>query len=441
MENLQSQDVEQALLGTFLVFNKSITRAIEAGLIRDYFYLDNHAIIFDVISELGNKGVLTDVIAVQERLKELNEYNRIGGIEYLEALTAVGATQSTINHNVDILEGKHQIRRIMKITGDIQDAVKHGGVDPNELLEQAEREILQVSRSRRTGAFESLKDSVPEVLENIRVKSEAGTSVTGLRTGFNDLDYLTGGLKQGELIILGARPAVGKSAFAVNLAVNATAINKVPTAIFSLEMPTSQLIERMLASQGDIDGTKLRDGNLRGDDDWNKLYKAGTDLQAYDIYIDDNSSLKMSEVFAKCRKLKSDKGLGLIVIDYLQLMTGSSKRDNRQNEVAEISRQLKVLARELEVPVIALSQLSRGLESRDDQKPRLSDLRESGAIEQDADIVAFLYREAYHNNDEAQTDSEQTDILVAKNRSGSLGTVSLMFKKSRSKFYPMVRSH
>lgn len=430
----QSIDVEIGLLGTFLVFNNSIQQALEQGLVEESFLDKRNQIMFNTIKELHNENKITDVTTVIEKLKETKKLNDVGGIEYITQLSADSGTRSAIDNHVGILEDKRMLRQLLEISNNLNYNILKSGTPTDQLMDMAEKEILEITRSRRTTEFSHAVDIVPRLLKEIEHKSEIGTGVTGLKTGFSDLDRVTGGLQKGDLIIIGARPSVGKTAFALNLGKNMAEENKLPIAIFSLEMPENVLMQRMISAQGGIAGNKLRDGRIKTNDEWNKLYETANYIKSLPIVIDDSSTLKMSEVFSKCRKLKNEHGLGAVIIDYLQLITASGKHGSRQEAVSQISRELKALARELEVPVIALSQLSRGVEHRDDKRPTLADLRESGAIEQDADIVSFLYREEYHDGEE-ESNIQETDIIIRKHRNGALGTINLMFEKSTNKFY------
>ena len=317
--------------------------------------------------------------------------------------------------------------------------------DLDEVMDKAEREILNVTRSRRATDFKSSRDVVSNVMQELMKLRSMEGHITGVKTGYTDLDRVTNGFQRGDLIILAARPAMGKTAFALNLALNASFYNSGAIAIFSLEMPAEALMKRILSAKSAVESSKLRSGNIR-DDEFNKLNEAANELMATKLFVDDSSNVKISEVFSKCRKLRSEHGLDLVVIDYLQLISGSgrSSGDNRQQEISEISRSLKGLAREMECPVIALSQLSRSVETRPDKHPMLSDLRESGAIEQDADIVMFLYRDEYYNKDEnSQEDAETTnttDVDIAKHRNGATGRIQLAFQKNISAFYNIAHS-
>ena len=429
----QSFETEQGLLGTFFVYTDSIKTATEKGLNEDSFLDKKNKIIFNAMKELKNKNARTDVITVMEQLKDSKQLEQVGGITYLTDLTGVGGTKSNIDDFVNILEEKRMLRRLLDVSNSLNYDILKSSTPADQLMDKAEKEILDITRSRRTSEFSYIDDIIPRLLEEIRVKSEKGTGITGLETGFADLDRITGGFQNGDLIILAARPSLGKSAFALNLAKNMAQLNNQYSVIFSLEMPENQLVQRMISAHGDIAGDKLRDGRINGNTQWNELNTTAHEIQQLPIIIDDSSTLTMSEIFSKCRKIKNEKGLGVVIIDYLQLLSSTQRGRSREQEVAEIARDLKELARELNVPVIALSQLSRRVEQREEKRPILSDLRESGAIEQDADIVAFLHREEYY--DEEETNIQVMEVILRKHRNGALGTVKLLFKKSSNAFY------
>lgn len=429
-----SIDAEQAILGAMLVYPNAVRASIEYGLLKEHFFLDSHQIIYEVMKDITENNKVVDHILLVTRIQDLNLVNSIGGLDYIHQLVATATTSATIQHYVEDVIDKYKLRELILLAEKIvaDGYTRQGEVDL--LMDEAEKNILDVTRSRRSSEFKDSKSVVESVLESIRIKSETGTGITGMGTGYVDLDRITSGFQRGDLIILAARPSVGKTALALNLGTHMSIINKLPTAIFSLEMPAEQLMSRILTFSSGVSGTKLRDGTIKSNDDWNKLYEAANRIKEAPIYIDDSPSLKISEIFSKCRKLKAEHDLGVIIIDYLQLMDSGSNSENRQQAVSEISRAFKGLARELDVPVIALSQLSRSVETRQDKRPMLSDLRESGAIEQDADIVMFLYREEYHSGEE-ESDKQQTDVIIAKHRNGSLATVPLVFEKNINAFH------
>ncbi|MFQ7539639.1 MAG: replicative DNA helicase, partial [Clostridium sp.] len=350
--------------------------------------------------------------------------------------TAISSANSV--YYIEMIKSRAHLRRLIEAAEQIAEDGFDTANDLDEIMDKAERDILNVTRSRRATDFKSSREVVSNVMQELIRLRSSDNRVTGIKTGYTDLDRMTNGFQRGDLIILAARPAMGKTAFALNLALNASFYNPGAIAIFSLEMPAEALMKRILSAKSAVESNKLRSGAIL-DEEFSKLNEAANELMASKLFVDDSSNIKISEVFSKCRKLKSEHGLDLVVIDYLQLISGSGKSgDNRQQEISEISRSLKGLAREMECPVIALSQLSRSVETRPDKHPMLSDLRESGAIEQDADIVMFLYRDAYYaKDDEAEQDNptDQTDLDIAKHRNGATGKVELAFQKSISAFF------
>lgn len=435
----QSIETEQAILGAILIYPNSVQACSEYGLLVEHFFLAAHQHIYSIMMDVYEDNKPVDSTILITKLKDLNLLNTVGGVEYITQLTDTATTPAVLKHYVEIVIDKFTMRELITAVDLIGNRAFNEPGAVEEIMDDAERKILNITRSRRSADFQASKDVVERVLENIKIKSESGTGITGMQTGYTDLDKITSGFQRGDLIILAARPSVGKTAFALNLGTQMAMYSNLPTAIFSLEMPSEQLMQRVLTFQSEIEGNKLRDGTLRGDAEWNKLYEAASQIKETKIYIDDSPSLKISEIFSKCRKLKAEHDLGVIIIDYLQLMDSGSGAENRQQAVSEISRAFKGLARELDVPVIALSQLSRSVETRQDKRPMLSDLRESGAIEQDADIVMFLYREDYHSN-EVESDRQDTDVIIAKHRNGSLGTVTLVFNKLINKFHNRAHS-
>lgn len=432
-----SIDAEHAILGALILYPGAINTALEYGLLAEHFFLPAHQDIYQTMNDLALRGITIDGTILIDKLKDSNLLNSIGGIDYIIQLTDTATTISTLKHYVEIIIDKFKLRQLIEIMTDLtSDAFNNQG-EVDDVMDKAEKLILDVTRSRRSSDFREAREVVETVLEGIKVKSESGTGITGMKTGYKDLDRITSGFQRGDLIILAARPSVGKTAFALNLATNMAMYNNLPSAIFSLEMPAEQLMSRILTFESEVAGTKLRDGTLKTDKDWNALYEAASRVKEAKIYIDDSPSLRISEIFSKCRKLKAEHNLGVIIIDYLQLMDSGKNAENRQQAVSEISRAFKGLARELDVPVLALSQLSRGVETRQDKRPMLSDLRESGAIEQDADIVMFLYREDYHNMEE-ESDKQDTDVIIAKHRNGSLANITLVFDKTINKFFSRV---
>ncbi len=433
-----SIDTERALLGTMLVYEKSTRTAIEEGLTIQDFYLDAHRKIFSVVDTIHQEGKLVDVMTVSTKLNDLGQLALVGGMDYIVQLSDSSVTSASTKHYVNVLQDKTYLRKLIETAEEITQDSFDGSYKVEELLDSAEKRILDVTRSRRTSDFRSSEEVINSVIDNIYKMRNQKSRITGVKTGYSVLDNLTAGLQRGDLIILAARPSMGKTAFALNVGLNVAHFNtNEAVALFSLEMPAEQLMSRMIAKKSQIGGSVLKNGQLNNEE-MARLMEASTEMQGMKIFIDDSATIRMSEIFSKCRKLKAEHGLCLIVIDYIQLITGSGKSgDNRQQEVSEISRSLKGLARELEVPVIALSQLSRAVETRSEKVPMMSDLRESGSIEQDADIVMFLYREAYYKKDEnkEEPDEQGVQLIVAKHRNGATSSIDLHFKKSISGFY------
>ena len=434
-----SIDAEQAILGAMLIYPNAVKATVEYGLEADQFFLDAHKRIYRIMRDVHEDNRSLDPTILITKLQDAQLLNSVGGAEYILELTDTATTSASIKHYVEIIQDKYKMRELISITEKINAKAFSNPGEIDSIMDEAEKGILDVTRSRRSGDFRAANEIVAAVLDNIKRKSESGTGITGMKTGYTGLDRVTSGFQRGDLIVLAARPSVGKTAFALNLGTNMALLNDLPTAIFSLEMPAEQLMQRILTFKSEIAGNKLRDGTIRTNAEWNSLFEAANTVKEAKIFIDDSTMLKVSEIFSKCRKLKAEHDLGVIIIDYLQLMDSGSSAENRQQAVSEISRAFKALARELDVPVIALSQLSRAVEQRTDKRPMLSDLRESGAIEQDADIVMFLYREDYHSN-ESEEDNQETDVIISKHRNGSLATITLMFKKSINAFYTIAQS-
>lgn len=427
----QNIEAEQAVLGAIFIEPESLTTAAEILLPED-FYRSSHQQIFSVMLKLNDLGKAVDVVTVSEELASSGKLENIGGISYLMELANAVPTAANIEYYAKIVEEKSLLRRLIRTATDI---AKEGYTREDEvdtLLTEAERKILEVANRKNTGDFQNIRDVLVKTYDHIEQLHNRKGEITGIPTGFHELDRMTAGFQKNDLIIVAARPSVGKTAFALNIAQNVATKTEHNVAIFSLEMGAEQLVMRMLSSEGNINSQNLRTGALT-DEDWRKLTMAMGSLSNAGIYIDDTPGIRVQEIRAKCRRLKQEKGLGMVIIDYLQLIQGSSKRaENRQQEVSEISRSLKALARELEIPVIALSQLSRSVEQRADKRPMMSDIRESGSIEQDADIVAFLYRDDYY--DQNTENKNIIEIIIAKQRNGPVGTVQLAFAKEYNKF-------
>ena len=440
-----SNEAEQSLLGAMMIYPSVAAIAYDQGLEAKDFYLDIHKRIYTAMQDISDAGKPIDVTTLVSRLQDLEQLNLVGGADYIIKLSDTAISSANSSYYIDIIKSRAHLRRLIETAELIAEEGFDTASDLDEVMDKAEREILNVTRSRRATDFKSSRDVVSNVMQELMKLRSMEGHITGVKTGYTDLDRVTNGFQRGDLIILAARPAMGKTAFALNLALNASFYNSGAIAIFSLEMPAEALMKRILSAKSAVESSKLRSGNIR-DDEFNKLNEAANELMATKLFVDDRSNVKISEVFSKCRKLRSEHGLDLVVIDYLQLISGSgrSSGDNRQQEISEISRSLKGLAREMECPVIALSQLSRSVETRPDKHPMLSDLRESGAIEQDADIVMFLYRDEYYNKDEnSQEDAETTnttDVDIAKHRNGATGRIQLAFQKNISAFYNIAHS-
>ncbi|HJA89380.1 MAG TPA: replicative DNA helicase [Candidatus Jeotgalibaca merdavium] len=434
-----SAEAEQSVLGSIFLDPESVVTVLEYLVAVD-FYKKSHQLIFDVIVQLYNRNEPIDVVTVTNELQSKDQLENIGGLAYLAEIATIVPTAANVEYYAKIVEEKAILRNLIHSATDI---VKSGYEEADQvavILDSAEQTILQISERRNRSGFIRISDVVNTSLQNIELLSQQSGDVTGIPTGYIALDKMTAGLQKEELIILAARPAVGKTAFALNIAQNVATKADQVVAIFSLEMGAESLVNRMLCAEGNIDAGHLRTGQM-SEEEWSNLIMAMATLGQSKIFIDDTPGIRIAEIRAKSRRLMQEQGgLGLIVIDYLQLIEGNNK-ESRQQEVSDISRQLKKLAKELKVPVIALSQLSRGVEQRQDKRPVLSDIRESGSIEQDADIVAFLYREDYYEREggedsaaEPEFENNIVEVIIEKNRSGSRGTVKLLFKKEFNKF-------
>lgn len=437
-----SQLLEQSLLGSLFIYPQVLSQCRDRDLKAGEFYVPGHQKIFESMLEVYQEGHPIDVNQVVNRLNDKEILQQCGGTDYLNSLLNQATSSSNAINYISTIKNKAQLRSLIAACENISEKSFDGEEDIDHILDHAERSIMEVTRTRRGAEFETYSTVAGRVMTELEsMKDQNG--VTGLKTGFRDLDTMTSGLHPGDLIILAARPAMGKSAFALNLASNVAAKNQEQgaVAIFSLEMPSESLIKRMLSCEARIESEKLRNGRL-SNDELNQLYRSANLMSTLKIFIDDTSSIQVSQIFSKCRKLKSENDqLALIVIDYLQLISGSKGSDSRQQEVSEISRNLKILAKEMNCPVVALSQLSRKVEERNNHEPMLSDLRESGSIEQDADIVMFLYRESYYDNDKAyfsedgkEDMQDVVDLSIAKHRNGSTGKIRLIFEKEYSAF-------
>lgn len=434
----QNIEAEQAVLGAIFLTDEALVSATELLMPED-FYRAAHQRIYQIMMDLAEKGEPVDLVTVTSELQDRKWLDEIGGVSYLADLANSVPTAANVEYYSKIVEEKSILRRLIKVATNITAEGYASEEEVDSILDEAEKTILEVSNRKNTGAFISIKDVLIETYDRIEMLQQHKGEITGIPTGFAELDKMTAGFQRNDLIIVAARPSVGKTAFALNISQNVATRTGENVAIFSLEMGASQLVQRMLCAEGNIDAQRMRTGALNTED-WQKLTMAMGSLSKAGIYIDDTPGIKVNDIRAKCRRLKQEQGLGMIMIDYLQLIVGNGRSgENRQQEVSEISRSLKAIARELEVPVIALSQLSRGVESRQDKRPMMSDIRESGSIEQDADIVAFLYRDDYYDK---ETENQNIiEIIIAKQRNGPVGTVELAFIKEYNKFVNLDRRH
>ena len=430
-------EAEQAVIGSMLTDRDAVISAIEV-LKEEDFYREDNKTIYEAILNLYNRSEPIDIITLKAELTSMGMFDKIGGLEYIVGLPEKVPTTANVEKYIGIVKEKSELRRLIKAANEIIEQ----GYDPTEniddIMNSAEKKIFNIMQDKDQKSYSPIKDVLIDAFTELEQLYNQKQHITGVPTGFIDLDYKTAGLHNSDLILIAARPAMGKSAFALNIATNAARRAKVPAVLFSLEMSKEQMVNRILCSEAMVDSNKVRTGKI-DDDDWIKLADTMGDLSEAPIYIDDTPGISINEIRAKCRKLKLEKNIGLVVIDYLQLVQGSSKRaqGSREQEISEISRSLKILAKEINVPVIALSQLSRAPEQRPDHRPMLSDLRESGAIEQDADIVMFLYRDDYYNED--SEDKGLAEVIVAKHRAGSTGTVKLVWLGNYTKFANMER--
>ena len=425
------EDAEQAVLGSMLTDNDAVMAAVEV-LKEDSFYREDNKIIYQAILNLYSKSEPIDIITLKDELESMGKFEQVGGFEYLASLPDKVPTTANVQKYIKIVEEKSVLRNLIKTANEIIELGYNPTEDVEDIMDGAEKKIFDIMQSKNTKSYTPIKDVLVESFTNLEKLYNQKQHVTGVPTQFYDLDDKTAGLHGSELILVAARPAMGKTAFALNIATNAALRANVPVAIFSLEMSKDQLVNRMLCSEAMVDSNKVRTGKL-DEEDWTKLAEAIGPLSEAGVYIDDTPGISVMEIRTKCRKLKMEKNIGLVVIDYLQLVQGSNKRiGSREQEISEISRSLKILAKEINVPVIALSQLSRAVEQRPDHRPMLSDLRESGAIEQDADIVMFLYRDDYYNKESEKKDI--AEVIIAKQRGGSTGTVELLWMGNYTKF-------
>lgn len=429
-------EAEQAIIGSMLTDKDAVISAIEV-LKEEDFYREDNKVIYSAILNLYNRAEPIDIITVKAELESMGKFEKVGGLEYLAELPEKVPTTANAMKYIKIVEEKSTLRRLIKTANEIIELGYSPTEDVEDIMEGAEKKIFNIMQDKAQKSYTPIKDALVESFTKLEELYNRKQHITGVPSGFTELDYRTAGFHGSELILIAARPAMGKTAFALNIAANAALKGNTAVAVFSLEMSKEQLVNRILCSESMVDSNKVRTGKLE-EDDWTKLAGTIGPLSEAEIYIDDTPGINIMEIRAKCRKLKLEKNIGMVVIDYLQLIQGSGKRSgSREQEISEISRSLKILAKELNVPVIALSQLSRAAEQRPDHRPMLSDLRESGAIEQDADIVMFLYRDDYYNQDSEKKDI--AEVIIAKHRGGSTGTVELLWLGSYTKFVNLER--
>ena len=428
-----SPEAEQSVIGSMIMSRDAIVEASEIITGAD-FYQQQYGMVFEAMIELHDEGKAVDLITLQERLKEKDLPPEISSMEFVRDLLSAVPTSANVKYYAEIVAEKSMLRKLIKTTEEITNACYLGKEKTQDILEVTEKKIFDLVQNRGSEEFVPIRQVVLNAIEKIEKASRSQGSVTGIPTGFIDLDYKMSGFQPSDLILVAARPSMGKTAFVLNIAQYMAFHNDVTAAIFSLEMSKEQLVNRLLALESKVDSQNIRTGNLE-DEEWAKLIEGANIIGKSNLIIDDKPGISISELRSKCRKYKMEHNLGIIFIDYLQLMTGSGRRESRQQEISEISRSLKALARELNVPVVALSQLSRAVEQRPDHRPMLSDLRESGAIEQDADVVMFIYRDDYYNKD--SENKNIAEIIIAKQRNGPIGTVNLVWLPNYTKFVNM----
>ena len=426
-----SIEAEQSVVGSMFMDKEAIITASEL-VTKEDFYNPSFAVLFEAVVELFNEGKAVDLVTVQNRLKEKDVPPEVYDLKNISDIVSAVPTSANIRYYAEIVAEKALLRRLIKLSEGIANTCYLDKERVDVILEQTEKQVFDLVQNRGSGGMESIREIVIRSLEGIEAAAKNKGSVTGVATGFYDLDYKTAGLQPSDLILVAARPSMGKTAFVLNIAEYVALKSRITTAIFSLEMSKTQLVNRILAMNSKVDSQAIRTGDLK-DDDWVKLMETARLVGEAPLIIDDTPGISITELRSKCRKMKIEHNLGLVIIDYLQLMSGSKRSaESRQQEISEISRSLKALAREINCPVIALSQLSRAVEQRPDKRPMLSDLRESGAIEQDADVVMFLYRDDYYNHD--SEDAGISEVIIGKQRNGPTGTVKLAWLAQFTKF-------
>ncbi len=430
-----SVEAEQSVIGSMIMDREAIVVASEIISGED-FYNKQYGILFETMIELNEQGSPVDLVTLQNRLKEKDVPPEVSSLEFVGDLIRAVPTSANIKYYANIVAEKSTLRKLIRLNEEIANTCYAGKEDIEVILEDTEKRVFQLVQKRNTGDFVPIRQVVMNAMDKIETSAKNKGSVTGIPTGFTDLDYRTAGMQPSDLVLIAARPSMGKTAFVLNIAEHVAFKQNLPVVIFSLEMSKEQLVNRMFSLESSVDAQKLRTGQLN-DQEWERLIESAGVIGRSKLVIDDTPGISISELRSKCRKLKLEHGLSMIIIDYLQLMSGSGRSDSRQQEISDISRSLKSVARELSVPVLALSQLSRAVEQRPDHRPMLSDLRESGAIEQDADVVMFIYRDDYYNHDTEK--KGVSEIIIAKQRNGPIGTVELAWLPEYTKFANLER--
>ncbi len=428
-------EAEQSVIGAMFLSKYALEKACET-LTKESFYYHNNALIFNVIQEMNENKKPIDLTTITSELKNKNLLNEVGGVEYLSEVLESVPTAANVEYYIKLVEDAAILRRLIEVSTDITTNAYQSFGNVNETLDEAERKILGIVKNRRSTEFKTIKEVLDSTQANLEKLAALKGDITGIPTGWYDIDNITTGLQGNQLIIIAARPAMGKTAFALNLATNIAINTDKTVALFNMEMGAEQLASRMLSSLGQIEGKKLATGKLMNED-WKRVNEAVSQLSDAKMYMDDTPGITIGEIRSKCRRLaSSEEGLGIVIIDYLQLISSSTNYGaNRQQEVSDISRSLKTMAMELNVPVVALAQLSRAVDARENKRPIMSDLRESGSIEQDADIVAFLYRDDYYNKEKAiDANTSISEFIIAKHRNGPTATIELLFKRDTSTF-------
>lgn len=424
-------EAEKSVIGSMLMDKEAIRVAADA-LVRDDFYTGQYGILFEAMVELEKEGKPADIVQVQDKLKKMGAPEEIAGVDFLRDIFNYLPTSANIKHYTKLVKDNSVLRKLIKTVQTIENDCYEGRKEIDNLLYEAEKSVTAVTQSGGSEEFTPISDVVMEALDKMEAAAKAGGKITGIPTGFKHLDYKTAGLQNSDFILVAARPSMGKTAFVLNIAQHVAVKNKTTTAIFSLEMSKVQLVNRLISMESKVDSKNIRTGNMSAAE-WTSVSEGASRVGESSLIIDDTPGISIAALRSKCRKFKRDNNLGLIIIDYIQLMTGGGRNESRQQEVSEISRALKGVARELNVPVIALSQLSRAVEARENKRPMLSDLRESGAIEQDADVVMFIYRDEYYNKDKPENKGK-AEIIISKQRNGPTGTVDLAWIGDLTKF-------